>query len=72
MPNGNDRRVGQNLDQHSVDFGFELFVKGRCRLIKEQPIRFVEHNPRDGQALLLAARKALRPVVLAVNFATKR
>ena len=33
MPDGNDRRVRQNLDQHSVDFGFELFVKGRRRLI---------------------------------------
>jgi len=54
MPNGNDRRVRQNFDQHSVDFGFEVFVKGRCRLIKKQPIRFLQHNPRDGQTLLLA------------------
>jgi hypothetical protein len=71
MPDGDDGRVRQNLPQHTVDFRFQFLVKCRCRLIEEQPIRLVENRPRDGQTLLLAARKALGPVVLAVNFARK-
>src|SRR5580693_8058938 len=69
MPDGNDGHARQNLAQHAVDFRFQLLVKRRCRLIEKQPIRLVENSPRDSQTLLLAARKALGPVVLAVDFA---
>src|SRR5262249_33654444 len=44
----------------------------RCRFIEKQPIWLVKNSPRDSQTLLLTARKALRPVVLAVDFAGKR
>jgi hypothetical protein len=72
MPDRDDGRVRQNLAQHAADFRFQLLVKRRCRLIEEQPIRLVENSPRDSQTLLLAARKALGPVVLALDFASER
>jgi hypothetical protein len=71
MPDGDDRPVRKNSARHAADFRFHLLVKRRCRFIKEQPIRLVENSPRDRQTLLLAARKALGPVVRAVNFAGK-
>ena len=72
MPDGDDSRVRQNLAQRAIDFRFQLLVKRRCRLIEEQPIRLVENSTRNSQPLLLAARKALGPVVFAVNLARKR
>ena len=56
VADGDDGRIRQNLAKHAVDFGFQLLVKRRRRLIKEQPIRLVENSPRDSQTLLLAAR----------------
>ncbi len=72
MPDGDDGRARQNLPQHAVDFPFQLLVKRRRRFIEEQPIRLIEDRPRYSHTLLLAARKALGPVVLATDFAGKR
>ena len=67
------------IEPTTREFGFSSLQTHRWRetdsnhrsLIEEHPIRLLQNSPRDRQTLLLAARKALGPVVLAVNLAGK-
>ena len=69
VPNRNDRRSGKFSGKDFVDFGFHRFVHRRRGFVEKQPIGLGQYRAGDRKALLLAAGKALRPIVLDIEFA---
>ena len=53
--------------QLAVEQGHEVvlavFVERGCRFVEKDPARFVQEEPRKGEALLLAKRKLLVPAL---------
>ena len=58
---------GRRCARIRVEFGLELLVERRGRFVEEQPVRPHQQRAGDREALLLAAGKALRPDLLAIE-----
>ncbi len=54
----NDRR-GEMLEENLIDPRLKRLVHGSGRLVEEEPVRFCKESAGDGNALLIAAGKAL-------------
>src|SRR5258708_18885975 len=60
MPDADHCRVPRRLSHQPIELRFTLFIERRCRLIEEDGLRLGEQDPREGQTLLLAARRTVR------------
>ena len=67
MRDGDDRGLGQAALQRLVEMRLRLRVEARGRLVEEQPIGLRQQGAGEGDPLLLAAGKALRPVLVLVQ-----
>ena len=62
-----DRRVRQSLLQRAIEICLRLRVEARGRFVEKQPIGLGEKRAGEGDTLLLATGKALRPVLVIVQ-----
>src|SRR5438552_11163539 len=69
MPDADDGRMPRQAAQHAVKHGFAALVERRGGFIEEDDRGLGEEHPGEGEALLLAARQALGPVVELVEIA---
>jgi hypothetical protein len=69
VPNRNDRRAGKFSGKDFVDFGFHRFVHRRRGFVEEEPIGLGQYRASNRKALLLAAGKPLRPIILGIELA---
>src|ERR1051325_10428740 len=64
-----ERGSGELFLEQAVERILILIWKRCGRFIEKQPIRLVQERAREGQALLLAARKHLRPILAPLEIA---
>src|SRR6185312_5776403 len=67
MADADDGRPPRCFLQQAIEFGLALLIERRRRLVEEDGLRLGEQYARDGEALLLAARQALRPHIRLVE-----
>jgi hypothetical protein len=58
VTNAQHGRILQLTVEQSHDVALAVFVERGCRFVQEDPAWFVQEEPRKGEALLLAERKA--------------
>ena len=69
VPDADYGGAWQPFFQQVIERRFRRFVERRSRLVHEQPAGFVQQGARERNALLLAAREQLRPVLFFVKAA---
>src|SRR6266851_4136880 len=63
MADADDGRMPWQVAQHAVERRLAILVERRRRLVEKDYGGLGEQHPREGKALLLAAREALGPIV---------
>src|SRR5207244_11749291 len=63
MADADDGRMPGQVAQHAIERRLAILVERRRRLVEKDDGGLGEQHPREGEAFLLAAREALRPIV---------
>ena len=59
VTNAQHGRILQLTVEQAHDVTLAVFVERGCRFVEKDPSRFVQEDPREGEALLLAERKLI-------------
>lgn len=61
VTNAQHRCIPQLIIEQRHDVALAVFVERRCRFVQKDPARFVQEEPREGEAFLFAERELLVP-----------
>ena len=71
MCDRHQRSVRQTLLQYVIQVGLGVRIETGGCLVEEDPVRLCQQCPAEGNPLLLPAREARRPIVIAIQPAAK-
>src|ERR1035437_1322667 len=63
VTNAQHGRILQLTVEQAHDMALAVFVERGCRFVEKDPAWFVQEEPREREALLLAARKLIVPAL---------